>query len=94
LRSAGPACVQVPSDLEDAPIYLDELERLEEAGGLPDLKVFEDKLETLWALPDVGTGPDAMEIMAIHKAKGLELDTVIVPGFDLQPWLRRGSPFA
>ena len=81
----GPACVQGPTDLEDAEIFLDELERLEEAGGLPDLKVLEDKLEKLWALPDVNAGPDAVEIMTIHKAKGLEFDHVIVAGLDRAP---------
>ena len=85
LALGGPACVQGPSDLEDAAIFLDELDRLEEAGGLPDLALLEDKLEKLWALPDVGAGSDAVEIMTIHKAKGLEWDTVIVPGLDRAP---------
>ncbi|MEK6244088.1 MAG: UvrD-helicase domain-containing protein [Pseudomonadota bacterium] len=85
LALGGPACVESETDLEDAAIYLDELERLEEAGGLPELKVLEDKLEKLWALPDVGAGPDCVEIMTIHKAKGLEWDTVIVPGLDRAP---------
>ena len=85
LALGGPACVEDATDLEDAAIYLDELERLEEAGDLPDLAVLEEKLEKLWALPDVGAGPDAVEIMTIHKAKGLEWDTVIVPGLDRPP---------
>jgi ATP-dependent exoDNAse (exonuclease V) beta subunit len=85
LALGGPACVQGQTDLEDAEIFLDELERLEEAGGLPDLEALEDKLEKLWALPDVNAGPDAVEIMTIHKAKGLEWDTVIVPGLDRAP---------
>lgn len=85
LALGGPACVQGPTDLEDAEIFLDELERLEEAGGLPDLEVLQEKLEKLWALPDVNAGPDAVEIMTIHKAKGLEFDNVIVPGLDRAP---------
>ena len=85
LALGGPACVQEATDLEDAEIFLDELERLEAAGGLPELKILQDKLDKLWALPDVGAGPDAVEIMTIHKAKGLEFDTVIVPGLDRAP---------
>ena len=85
LALGGPACVESETDLEDAAIYLDELERLEEAGGLPDLAVLEDKLAKLWALPDVNAGPGSVEIMTIHKAKGLEWDTVIVPGLDRAP---------
>ena len=42
------------------------------------------QLETLYAAPD--TGEDArVQIMTIHKAKGLEFDTVIVPGLDRVP---------
>jgi ATP-dependent exoDNAse (exonuclease V) beta subunit len=85
LSLGGPACVQGPTDLEDAAIFLDELEKLEQAGGLPELKVLEDKLEKLWALPDVNAGAGSVEIMTIHKAKGLEWDTVIVPGLDRAP---------
>ncbi len=85
LALGGPACAGSETDLEDAGIFLDELEKLEEAGGLPDLKALEEKLEKLWALPDVNAGPDAVEIMTIHKAKGLEWDTVILPGLDRAP---------
>jgi len=85
LALGGPACVQDATDLEDAGIFFDEVEKLEEAGELPDLALFEGKLEKLWALPDVDAGPDAVEIMTIHKAKGLEFDTVIVPGLDRAP---------
>ena len=85
LALGGPACVESETDLEDAAIYLDELERLEEAGGLSDLALLEAKLEKLWALPDVNAGPGSVELMTIHKAKGLEWDTVIVPGLDRAP---------
>ena len=81
----GPACVQGHTELEDAGVFLDELERLEEAGGLPDPAALEASLEKLYALPDVDAGPGAVEIMTIHKAKGLEWDNVIVPGLDRAP---------
>jgi ATP-dependent exoDNAse (exonuclease V) beta subunit len=78
----GPACVEDATDLEDAEIFLDELERLEEAGELTDFSALAASLSDLYALPDVNAGEDAVEIMTIHKAKGLEFDTVIVPGLD------------
>jgi hypothetical protein len=82
LTLGGPACVEDATDLEDAEIFLDELERLEEAGELTDFSALGDSLKKLYALPDVNAGVDAVEIMTIHKAKGLEFDTVIVPGLD------------
>src|SRR5439155_1654784 len=82
LALGGPACVESETDLEDAEIFLDELERLEEAGEV-DLAALEDKIDRrLYAQPDVKATKDAVEIMTIHRAKGLEFDTVIVPGLD------------
>jgi ATP-dependent helicase/nuclease subunit A len=85
LALGGPACMDDKTDLEDAGIFLDELERLEEAGDLADFGALAESLGKLYALPDVEAGPDAVEIMTIHKAKGLEFDTVIVPGLDRPP---------
>ena len=44
-----------------------------------DLQAFEASVAGLFAAPDL-TAPDALQVMTIHKAKGLEFDTVIVPG--------------
>jgi ATP-dependent helicase/nuclease subunit A len=94
LALGGPACVGDATDLEDAEIFLDELERLEEAGELSDFSALSDSLAKLYALPDVEAGPAAVEIMTIHKAKGLEFDTVIVPGLDRPPRAGRKPLFA
>ena len=94
LALGGPACVEDATDLEDAEIFLDELERLEEAGDLADFSSLGASLKKLYALPDVNAGEDAVEIMTIHKAKGLEFDTVIVPGLDRQPRSGRRPLFA
>lgn len=94
LALGGPACVEDATDLEDAEIFLDELERLEEAGELTDFSALASSLADLYALPDVNAGEDAVEIMTIHKAKGLEFDTVIVPGLDRPPRSGRKPLFA
>src|SRR5207245_1175165 len=61
------------------------LERPEQAGEV-GLEALEDKFERrLYAQPDVKATKDAVEIMTIHRAKGLEFDTVIVPGLDRLP---------
>src|SRR6267378_964694 len=53
LALGGPACAERETDLEDAEIFLDELERLEEAGEV-DLAALEDKIDRrLYAQPDV-----------------------------------------
>jgi len=79
LALGGPACVESETDLEDATIFLDHVEANEAAGALPDPAAFEQSLALLFALPDVA-GSERLQVMTIHKAKGLEFDTVIVPG--------------
>jgi ATP-dependent exoDNAse (exonuclease V) beta subunit len=80
LALGGPACVPDATELEDAGIYLDALEAAEHAGALQDLAAFEARVAELWALPDVHASEHDVQIMTIHKAKGLEFDHVIVPG--------------
>jgi len=85
LALGGPACVADATDLEDAGIYLDALEAAEDAGALRDLAAFEVRVAELWALPDVHAREHDVQIMTIHKAKGLEFDHVIVPGLGRAP---------
>ena len=79
LALGGPACAENLTALEDAGIFLDHLEASEVAGAIPDMSRFEESLARLYALPDL-SAPDSLQVMTIHKAKGLEFDTVIVPG--------------
>ena len=85
LALGGPACCSDATELEDAEIFLDELASEDEAGDLADHGALEESLEELFALPDMEAGADAVEIMTVHKAKGLEFDTVIMPGLDRTP---------
>jgi ATP-dependent exoDNAse (exonuclease V) beta subunit len=84
LALGGAACARAPSDLEDAETFFDQLDQLERAGDIPDPAVLEEHLGELYAAPDLD--PEArLQVMTIHKAKGLEFDTVIVPGLDRPP---------
>lgn len=90
LALGGPACCSDATELEDAEIFLDELASEDETGDLADHGALEESLEELFALPDMEAGADAVEIMTVHKAKGLEFDTVIMPGLDRTQ--RHGDP--
>lgn len=81
----GPATVDPRGGLEDAALYLAHLATQEQAGTLPDLAAFEESLGELYAAPDP-TADDRLVVMTLHKSKGLEFDTVIIPG------LARKSP--
>ncbi|MFH1043510.1 MAG: UvrD-helicase domain-containing protein [Pseudomonadota bacterium] len=85
LALGAPACAASETELEDAETYLAHLESKEEAGAIADFEAFEQGLDQLYALPDMAAGDDAVQIMTIHKAKGLEFDHVIVPGLGKTP---------
>jgi ATP-dependent exoDNAse (exonuclease V) beta subunit len=85
LALGGPACVADKTELEDAERFFAELETLESHGPLTDPAILRDTLERLYALPDVEATDTDLQIMTIHKAKGLEFGTVIVPGLDSGP---------
>ncbi|MDX2217729.1 MAG: UvrD-helicase domain-containing protein [Burkholderiales bacterium] len=80
----GPATVDPRGGLDDAALYLDHLATQELAGTLPDLAAFEASLGQLYAAPDPAA--DArLVVMTLHKSKGLEFDTVIIPGLARKP---------
>ncbi len=84
LALGGPAATQAPVDLEDAKLFLGLLDELEEGGDLPDRAALAQRVAELYAQPDPAAGP-ALQLMTIHKAKGLEFDTVILPGLGYRP---------
>lgn len=76
----GPACLPDQNSGEDAEVFLRLLEDL----GQGDLHRLEHELNELYALPD--TAADAsLQLMTLHKAKGLEFDNVIMPGLGRSP---------
>ena len=78
----GPATVEDASDLLNAELLFSALDRLElEAGCLPPASAIEAAVEGVMASP-VGSDSARVQVMTIHRAKGLEFDVVILP--DLQ----------
>lgn len=81
----GPATLGSLQDLDDAQAFFARLDEIEEAGDLADVARLEEQLENLFAQP-AARGQARVDVMTIHKAKGLEFDTVILPA--LQRWMR------
>jgi ATP-dependent exoDNAse (exonuclease V) beta subunit len=79
----GPATLEDETDLENARTYFDLLEQFDTGGDLREREQFFEAVEKLYAAPDVHAD-DRLQIMTVHKAKGLEFDTVIVPGLHLK----------
>lgn len=58
------------------------LDRYEEHGRIPDMKEFLIELNHLYSQQAT---PSRLQVMTIHKSKGLEFDTVFLPGLGSQP---------
>ncbi len=80
---SGPATLLRVEDLADAQAFFDRLEDLETAGDLEDIARLDDQLARLFANARV-VGEVRVELMTIHAAKGLEFETVILPGLQRQ----------
>jgi ATP-dependent exoDNAse (exonuclease V) beta subunit len=85
----GPACLAGAGELADAEAYLALLDAHASGAELPDRDRFVAAVDKLYASPDANPGV-RIQIMTMHKAKGLEWDTVILPG--LNGWSGKDDP--
>jgi hypothetical protein len=83
LALGGPACAAAPADRDNAEAFFELLEEMDDGGRL-DTTALTNRIEDLHANPDPDAD-DSLQIMSIHKAKGLEFDVVIVPGLGRKP---------
>lgn len=82
LRLGGPATLDSVDELEPVDRYLSFLETLDVDADCADAAELLDRLAE--QVVDRGGGSARVQILTMHKAKGLEFDTVILPGLGLQ----------
>lgn len=83
LRLGGPECLWAAGDVRDVQAYFDLIEKLDMTGAF-DPDQLEQALAELYAAPDA-EADGSLQFMTLHKSKGLEFDTVILPGLHRQP---------
>ncbi|HEU5400032.1 MAG TPA: 3'-5' exonuclease, partial [Terriglobales bacterium] len=74
----GPACLRDNRELEDAAAFFDLLDDLDFGSDVESLAGLDIAVTKLFSQPDPDA-TDAIQVMTIHKAKGLEFDAVLVP---------------
>ncbi|HKE40182.1 MAG TPA: UvrD-helicase domain-containing protein [Casimicrobiaceae bacterium] len=84
LALGGPACGAESIDLAAADRFFDLLAAQSRGADVADWEAFVDSLANLYAEPE-GSVNTPVQIMTLHRAKGLEFDVVVMPG------LGRGS---
>ncbi|MFQ5585609.1 MAG: UvrD-helicase domain-containing protein [Thermodesulfobacteriota bacterium] len=94
----GPACVSDDA-MGDADLIFEMVDSAGNGGDIESVELLEARIEKLYATR-TRSGENPVEIMTIHKAKGLEFDHVILPGLGKRPrkpdkeillWLERGD---
>ncbi|MFO7811616.1 MAG: UvrD-helicase domain-containing protein [Pelovirga sp.] len=65
--------------MTDVNLVFTLLEELDQGGDLVDMEQLTRRLQQLYSPPDSRSSGN-LQIMTIHKAKGLQFDTVILPG--------------
>lgn len=73
----GPAVLHQRNQMDDVGTFLALVETSEQGGVIRDFAQLNERLQSLWAKP--AKAEDAVQILTIHNAKGLEFGTVILP---------------
>jgi len=80
LMLGGADCLWDAGDVRDVQAFFARIQALESAGQFSPQQLAIE-VEKLYAAPDA-KADDSLQLMTIHKSKGLEFDTVILPGLD------------
>jgi len=87
-RSLGGDAYATAEELANVQYYLQLLDKVEQNGFL-DMDLLKEMMNKLYAAP--AATPDAVDLMTIHGAKGLEWDVVIVPALEKKTRSSRSS---
>jgi len=81
LALGGPATLLDVNDRDNINSFFTLLDKHQQGGSIRDWNAFNNAIERLFAAPRADADPK-LQVMTIHKSKGLEFDTVIIPGLD------------
>ncbi len=83
LQLGGGKCLVDAGDNRDVQVFFDLVEKTSRSGHL-DIAVLELAMHKLYAKPDIAAD-GSVQFLTIHKSKGLEFDTVILPALNRPP---------
>ena len=80
LMLGGQNCLWNAGDVRDVQAFFERIDRMETMGQFTT-ELLAQEVQKLYAAPDA-KATERLQFMTIHKSKGLEFDTVILPGLD------------
>jgi len=78
LALGGPATLLNPQEINDTPSFFSLLEKHQRGGNIHDWQKFNRAVGKLYAAPQQDADAK-LQVMTMHKSKGLEFDHVIIP---------------
>ncbi|MEI8117870.1 MAG: UvrD-helicase domain-containing protein [Methylophilaceae bacterium] len=83
LQLGGGKCLIEAGDNRDVQVFFDLVEKVGRNGSL-DIAALEMAMQKLYAKPDI-EADESLQFLTIHKSKGLQFDTVILPALNRPP---------
>jgi ATP-dependent exoDNAse (exonuclease V) beta subunit len=83
LQLGGGKCLIEAGDNRDVQVFFDLVEKVSRNGYL-DIAALELAMQKLYAKPDI-EADESLQFLTIHKSKGLQFDTVILPALNRPP---------
>ena len=83
LQLGGGKCLAEAGDNRDVQAFFDLVEKTSRSGHV-DIAALELGMQKLYAKPDI-EADESLQFLTIHKSKGLEFDTVILPALNRPP---------
>jgi ATP-dependent helicase/nuclease subunit A len=80
IELGGPACIK-PDTYIDVEIFFDKISEFLESNEASNIELFQTNINKLFA-NSWEEADNTVQIMTMHKAKGLEFDFVIIPGLE------------
>ncbi|PCK03482.1 MAG: hypothetical protein COA42_20730 [Alteromonadaceae bacterium] len=84
LALGGPQCLEHERELDNVTTFFSQLEKCDQGGMIGNWEEFERSITRLYAQTQSGSA-NAVQLMTMHKSKGLEFDTVFVPALERTP---------
>ena len=81
-----PASTRNQADLQSIELFFGLLESIDSIADVPDFQVLRKKLDDLFVPPEIyPSNTRVVQVMTMHKSKGLEFDTVFLPQLHRKP---------
>ncbi len=84
-RLGGAATLHSETELDDVSLFFELLNDLDRGYEIDDLRLLFNEVEQLFGKSGSDNQQGAVQIMTMHKAKGLEFEHVIIPGLGRTP---------